>query len=62
MKLKFIRKRNANKVIIKVNDEEIDVNSNITVNPNDDVFIKITQPVGTESSEIDFDGEIIVNP
>lgn len=62
MKLKFIRKRNANKVVMKVNDEEIDVNSDILINSGDDVSIKITQPVGTESSEIDFNGKIVVNP
>lgn len=62
MKLKFIRKRNANKVVMKVNDEEIDVNSDILINSGDDVSIKIIQPVGTESSEIDFNGEIVVNP
>ena len=62
MKLKFIRKRNANKVVMKVNDEEIDVNSDILINSDDDVSIKITQPVGTESSEIIFNGEIVVNP
>ena len=62
MKLKFVKKKNANKLVIKINDEEIDINSDITVDPDDDISIKITQPVGTESSEIIFNGEIIVNP
>ena len=62
MKLKFAKKKNANKLVIKINDEEIDINSDITVDPDDDISIKITQPVGTESSEIIFNGEIIVNP
>ena len=62
MKLKFAKKKNANKLVIKINDEEIDINSDITVDPDDDISIKITQPVGTESSEIIFNGEIILNP
>ena len=62
MKLKFIDKTNANKVVMKINDEEVDINSNIIVNPDDDVSIKITQPVGTKSSEINFNGEILLNP
>lgn len=59
MRLKFIGKRNANKVIMKINDEEIDINSNIIVNAGDDISIKITQPVGTETSEINFNGKIL---
>lgn len=62
MKLKFVKKKNANKLVIKINDEEIDINSDITVDSDDDISIKITQPVGTESSEIIFNGEIILNP
>lgn len=62
MKLKFIEKKNANKIVMKVNDEEIDINSNITINADDDVSIKIKQPVNTESSEINFNGEIILKP
>lgn len=62
MKLKFVKKKNANKLVIKINDEEIDINSDITVDSDDDISIKIIQPVGTESSEIIFNGEIIVNP
>lgn len=62
MKLNFINKTNANKVVMKINDEEVDINSNIIVNPDDDVSIKITQPVGIKSSEINFNGEILLNP
>lgn len=62
MRLKFIGKRNANKVIMKINDEEIDINSNIIVNAGDIISIKITQPVGTETSEINFNGKILNTP
>jgi len=62
MKLNFIGKKNANKIVMKVNDEEVDINSNITINADDDVSIKIMQPVGIKSSEINFNGEIILKP
>lgn len=62
MKLTFSEKKNANKVIMKINDEDVDINSNISINADDDVTIKIVQPVGTESSEIIFNGEILDTP
>lgn len=62
MKLTFSEKKNANKVIMKINDEDVDINSNININADDDVTIKIVQPVGTESSEIIFNGEILDTP
>ena len=56
MYLEFFEKKNANKVVMKINDEEVDTNSRIRICPGDDVVIKIVQPIPTKSSEIIFNG------
>jgi len=56
MYLEFFEKKNANKVVMKINDEEVDINSRIRICPGDDVVIKIVQPIPTKSSEIIFNG------
>ena len=62
VELRFKTKKNANSVVMKVNDNEIDINSKIRVKADEDISIKFTQPVGTESSEITFDGNFLKNP
>jgi hypothetical protein len=58
MKLTFNKKVNANNITMKINDEEVNLDSNIVLDADDDVYIKIVQPNPTESSEINFNGEI----
>lgn len=59
MYLEFSDKENANKVSVKVNDDEIDLNSRFIINSGDEVSIKIYQPNPKKLSVIKFDGEII---
>lgn len=61
MYLEFFEKKNANKITMKINDEDIELNSKIRICPDDRVFIKIIQPVMTKSSEIIFKGLLIQN-
>ena len=59
MYLTFLDKENANKVILRVNGDDVDINSKFKVNPGDEISIKITQPNHTKLSQINFDGELI---
>ncbi len=61
MYLVLNEKKNANKITMRIDDDDVDVNSRIKVCPNGKVFIKIIQPVPTKSSEIIFNGTLIKN-
>lgn len=59
MYLEFEEKINANKITMKLNDDDIDYDTRIKINAGDEISIKITQPVGTKTSEIIFNGQLI---
>lgn len=56
MYLTFLSKENANKIIMKINGDEIDLGSRIKISPDDEIFIKIIQPNQRSLSEIVFNG------
>ena len=59
MELNFVDKENANKVSMKINDEDVDIYSCLTIKPGDEIFIKFVKPVTLKSSEIIFKGVLI---
>ena len=59
MELLFIDKQNANKINMKINDDDVDVYSRLEINPGDNLFIKFVKPVNIKSSEILFKGHLI---
>ena len=44
---------------MKINDDDIDINTKIRICSGDDISIKISQPNILKSSEIIFNGDII---
>ena len=61
MVLTFSKKTNANKLSIRLNDEDMDIESQFKVIPGDKIVIKFIQPITVKPSEIIFDGELIPN-
>lgn len=59
MELNFVDKENANKVSMKINDEDVDIYSKLTIKPGDEIFIKFVKPITLKSSEIIFKGVLI---
>ena len=46
---------------IRLNDEDMDIESQFKVIPGDKIVIKFIQPITVKPSEIIFDGELIPN-
>jgi hypothetical protein len=62
MVLTMVDKKNANKLDMKVNSEDVDIYSDkITVCPNDEITIRIVQPNKLKTSEIVFKGVLLNN-
>lgn len=59
MFLFFDSKTNANGIKMKINDDDVDINTKIRICSGDDISIKISQPNILKSSEIIFNGDII---
>jgi len=59
MELNFVDKENANKISMKINDEDVDIYSKLTIKPGDEIFIKFVKPITLKSSEIIFKGVLI---
>lgn len=61
MYLTFSDKENANKAQMKVNGDDVDIESKLKIKAGDEIFIKITQPNSLKLSKIKFNGELIPN-
>lgn len=57
--LLLTNKENANKVVLKINNEEFDINSKIKVEKDDEIMIRIIQPATLKKSQLIFSGRII---
>lgn len=59
MIIRLDKKINANRIIMKINDDEVDISGKIRVHEGDDVKISIVQPKATRKSQLIFSGMLV---
>jgi len=59
MIIRLDKKTNANRIIMKINDDEVDISGKIRVHEGDDVKISIVQPKATRKSQLIFSGMLV---